>query len=343
MFRQFGTFPSAAEEARYARLPYYEKRAFHGPEPTPYYPERTTGGSWFKRFLLPDPSAPARPLPYLPLDARSFAAQPSDLAVYWLGHASLIIELEGRRLLVDPIFGNAAPLPGIVRRYVEPPLKRENLPPAEYVLITHDHFDHLEYATMRALRGRNTLFVVPLGVGAHLRGWGIPAERIRELGWGESLVRDGLEIISEPAVHFSGRTPSTRNKSLWTAYVLKGRHARIFICGDSGYGAHFKNIGVRHGPFDAAFVEIDAWNPGWPNSHLFPEEVIRVSEDIGAQALIPVHWGVFPLGLHTWNESIELLAGLADGHGGVTLLTPLMGVKLVPGQTPTRAWWRDAG
>jgi L-ascorbate metabolism protein UlaG (beta-lactamase superfamily) len=341
VFREFGATPSAEERAGYARLPYYADGVFLSPEFLPYYPERIEGGSWVKRFLLSDPNAPHRPLPQVALNRRSFADRPAELAAYWLGHSSLILELEGKRLLVDPVFGNAAPLPGVVRRYVDPPLRREELPALDYVLITHDHYDHLEYPTMRALRKRDVLFVVPLGAGAHLRAWGIPRERIRELGWGESLRREGLEIVAERSMHFSGRTLGTRNASLWAAYALKGRNFRVFVSGDSGYGAHFREIGERHGPFDLAFVEIDAWNPGWPKTHLFPREVLRVYEDIGARALVPVHWGVFDLALHPWDESINLLTILAEEKGGITLLTPLMGEKLVPGESLTRKWWKE--
>jgi L-ascorbate metabolism protein UlaG (beta-lactamase superfamily) len=278
LFQVLGETPSAEEEARYARLPYYRDGRFQSPEPLPHYPERATGrgpSGWI-RFALPNPNAPETPLPQVMLDRSSFPATPAEFAAYWLGHSSLIIELEGKRLAVDPVFGNAAPLPGIVRRFVDAPLARDELPPLDYVLITHDHYDHLEYATMRALRNADVRFVVPLGVGAHLRKWGIAAERIHELGWGETYRADELTIASERTIHYSGRTLDTRNKSLWTSYALQGRRFSIFISGDSGYGEHFKDIGAKHGPFDLAFIEIDGWNAGWPKTHMFPEEVIQV-------------------------------------------------------------------
>jgi L-ascorbate metabolism protein UlaG (beta-lactamase superfamily) len=277
------------------------------------------------------------------LDRSSFPATPAEFAAYWLGHSSLIIELEGKRLVVDPVFGNAAPLPGIVRRFVDAPLERDELPPLDYVLITHDHYDHLEYATMRALRDADVRFVVPLGVGAHLRKWGVAAARIHELGWGEAYRADDLTIAAERTIHYSGRTFGTRNKSLWTSYALKGRRLRIFISGDSGYGEHFKDIGAKHGPFDLAFIEIDGWNAGWPKTHMFPEEVIQAYRDIGARAFVPVHWGVFDLARHPWDESIRLIAGLAAKADDVKLLTPRMGEKLVPGQGATDAWWETVG
>jgi L-ascorbate metabolism protein UlaG (beta-lactamase superfamily) len=265
------------------------------------------------------------------------------MAAYWLGHSSLIIELEGKRILVDPVFGNAAPLPFVVRRYGPPPLEREDLPLPEYVLITHDHYDHLEYAAIRHLRDKKTLFIVPLGVGAHLLKWGVPPEKIRELGWGDEFNQDGVSIVAERALHWSGRRFSTaaRNSSLWVSYVLKGRRKRVFVGGDTGYSEHFRAIGEKHGPFDLAFLEIDAWNPGWPKTHLFPNEVLHACRDVHAKALVPVHWGVFDLALHPWDESIRMIADLADKAGDITLLTPLMGQKFVPGLTQFSCWWEN--
>ena len=338
LFQVFGEPPSAEEIAAYEKLPYYKDGLFQSPEPAPYYPDRVAGSSSWLRLVLPNANAPTVELPKVALDKTSFTTPPAELAAYWLGHSSLIIELEGKRLLVDPVFGNAAPLPGVMRRFTAAPLEREQLPPLDYVLITHDHYDHLEYATMRALRESTAHFIVPYGVAAHLRKWGIPVAQIHEIGWGETFDADGFVIASERTIHFSGRTYGRRDTTLWTSYALKGARHRIFISGDSGYGEHFQDIGAKHGPFDLAFIEIDAWNPGWPRTHLFPEEVIRATRDLGTRALVPVHWGVFDLGRHPWDESIRLIADLA-GTERFDLFTPLMGEKLVPGESRTGAWW----
>jgi L-ascorbate metabolism protein UlaG (beta-lactamase superfamily) len=343
LLQVIGEVPDADAIAAYEKLPYFKDGHFQSPEELPHYPERTTGGgpSGWSRFLLPNPHAPKTPLPQAALTAASFAPISPDsvsLAAYWLGHSSLIIELEGKRLLVDPVFGNAAPISGIVRRFGDAPIEREQLPALDYVLITHDHYDHLEYATMRALRGRDTRFIVPLGVGGHLRKWGIPAERIHELGWGESFTENGISIAAERTIHYSGRTFDTRNTTLWTSYALKGQQRRVFISGDSGYGEHFKDIGNKHGPFDLAFIEIDGWNPAWPKTHMFPAEVIQTYHDIGARAFVPVHWGVFDLARHPWDESIKMIAELAAQAGDVKLLTPLMGERLTP-ESVTKEWW----
>jgi L-ascorbate metabolism protein UlaG (beta-lactamase superfamily) len=346
LYMTTGTTPTDEDVAVYERLPYFSGGRFQGPEELPFHPERVTGAgpSGWSRFLMPNPHAPAMSLPQVALSRYSFAETPAPLAAYWLGHSSLIIELEGKRLLVDPVFGNAAPVPGIVRRFVDAPLGRDELPALDYVLITHDHYDHLEYATLCALGGseahRGTRFVVPYGVGGHLKKWGISAERILEIGWGETHTDGDLTIASERTIHYSGRTHGSRNTTLWTSYSLKGRQYRVFVSGDSGYGGHFEDIGARHGPFDLAFIEIDGWNPGWPKTHMFPEEVIRAYHDLGARALIPVHWGVFDLARHPWDESIGMIADLAAADGEVELLTPLMGQRVVPGETSTAQWWK---
>ncbi|MDR1462612.1 MAG: MBL fold metallo-hydrolase, partial [Azoarcus sp.] len=256
LLQTIGEMPSEAETAAYENLPYYRDGQFQSPEPL-IYPGRSANGvpsnwprfAWrvIKRALTSNPNAPGAPLPVAALDKASFAAEPAGLAAYWLGHSSLIVELEGKRLLVDPVFGNAAPFPGIIGRFSAAPLERDQLPPLDYVLLTHDHYDHLEYATMRALRDWNVQFVVPYGVGAHLRKWGIASERIHETGWGEAYSVDGLTFASERTIHFSGRTFEGRNKSLWTSWSLKGRQFRVFISGDSGYGEHFRDIGAKHG------------------------------------------------------------------------------------------------
>ena len=338
--RELGQTPK--DVSSYERLPYFAEGKFYNQKDTPFYPDRVRGGKPGRlRHLKPSPNAPKTPLPMVRLGKDDFAGEPEELAVYWLGHASLIIELEGKRFLVDPVFDNAAPIPFVAWRYGPSPVKRKEVPLPDYILITHDHYDHLEYATVRHFRKSDTFFIVPLGVGAHLVKWGVPPEKIRELGWGDEFSKDGVSIVAERAVHFSARTYSTRNSSLWVSYVVKGEQKRVFISGDTGYSEHFSDIGAKHGPFDIAFFEIDAWNPGWPNTHLFPEEVIRAYYDVQAISMVPVHWGIFDLALHPWDESIRMIAELADEESGVNLLTPLMGQKLVPGVTETSRWWEN--
>lgn len=328
---------------KFNALPYYSSQngMFVSPEELVFYPERTTGGSaGFGRFFKKSPNAPMRELPKVILKKTDFPVEPAVYALYWLGHSSAILELDGVRILIDPVLANAAPFPGIVPRYTASPVKREELPDMDAVLITHDHYDHLEMATIRSLKNAGTIFICPLGVGARLRGWGIPEERITELGWTETAELGPLRITSTPGIHYSGRSKTDRNKTLWSGYVIKGTQKNIFWSGDSGYGEHFKQIGKQYGPFDLACVEIDGWNAGWPNTHLFPEEVISVCKDINAKKLLPVHWGVFDLALHPWNESIEKVAALATADS-IELVSPIMGERIVPDEISTSIWWRN--
>lgn len=344
VLQNIGTLDNEKERiAKFNTLPYYSSQndVFISPEELVFYPEQTTGGNaGFGRFFKKSLNAPVDELPKVTLTKKDFAAEPSAYALYWLGHSSAILELDGARVLIDPVLENAAPFPGIVSRYTASPIKREELPDVDAVLITHDHYDHLEVKTIKFLRNRDTRFIVPLGVGARLRGWGVPEERIIELGWAETAEIGSLQITSTPGVHYSGRSKTDRNKTLWTGYAIKGTQKNIFWSGDSGYGKHFKQIGEQYGPFDLACVEIDGWNPGWPNTHLFPEEVISVCKDVNAKKLLPVHWGVFDLALHPWDESIKKVAALATTDR-IVLVSPVMGERIVPGETLTRIWWRD--
>lgn len=279
---------------KFGNLPYYDKDKgeFVSPEELTFFPERTTGGSsGFARFFSKSPHAPQQEIPTVKLTRNNFPQAPADYALYWLGHSSAIIELDGIRILVDPVLQNAAPFPGIVGRYVESPLQREELPNVDVVLISHDHYDHLEARTMKYLKDRNIRFITPLGVGSRLKGWGIPEEKITEMAWNDSLQISSVTITALTAVHYSGRSRSDRNSTLWAAYAIKGNNKKIFWSGDTGYGEHLKAIGEEHGPFDLACIEIDGWNDGWPNTHLFPEEAVQACIDVRAPVMLATHWG----------------------------------------------------
>ncbi len=342
VWNEMGDYASDEERNRlYSHLPYYdtEKNEFVSPKQLESYPERTTGGSsGFARFFSKSPNSPAGELPKVDLTRADFSATPSAYALYWLGHSSAIIELDGIRILIDPVLQNAAPFPGIAGRYVQSPIKREELPNVDIVLLSHDHYDHLEARTMKYLKNRNIRFITPLGVGARLKGWGVPAEKITEMAWEDSLIVSSLRITALPAVHYSGRSRSDRNKTLFAGYAIKGSEKNIFWSGDTGYGKHICEIGEKYGPFDLACIEIDGWNDGWPNTHLYPHEAVNVAGEVGAPLLLPTHWGVFDLALHPWNESIEMTSDYAT-EKGIQMVTPLMGEKIVPGVTQTAKWW----
>ncbi len=326
---------------KFGKLPYYDStmNEFVSPQSIISDKEKTTGGDpGFLRFFTKSPYAPQSELPKVKLGKSDFSETPLDLALYWFGHSTALIELDGHRMLIDPVLDNAGPLPGITKRFSAAPFEREDLPSIDVLLITHDHYDHLEANTIKHFAATNTKFVVPLGVGARLKGWGVPPNQITELAWHQSFDFNGIKITATPGVHYSGRSNKDRNKTLWASYVIKGKETKLFWSGDTGYSEHFKQIGEKYGPFDIAFVEIDAWNNGWPNTHLFPDQVIQVVSDVKARSLFPIHLATFDLALHPWKESIEIVSNLAE-KSNVNIITPVMGQKTVPGVTKTNKWW----
>ncbi len=335
---EFGNLPDEAATQRFQTLPNYSNGQFHNLESVRMNMKKLARKPGFFRFLLDSSNAPEAELPSVPLTRNSFSTPPGEFNVIWLGHSSLIFELGGVRFLTDPVFGNAAPLPFVVRRYCDSPLPRKELPPLDFILISHDHYDHLEYPTIRFLRDSEVPFIVPLGVGAILQGWGIAPNRIHELNWNDSVTLKGIRITALTGRHFSGRTFGNRNKTLWASFLFEGGGKKIYFGADGGYGKHFKEIGKKYGPFDLTCLEIDAWNERWPQNHLFPKEVIQAQKDLKGKRLLPIHWGVFDLAMHPWNESIETVRTLAEQEN-IPLLTPKMGERIQPETAHTPVWW----
>lgn len=336
-WREIGKSPSKEELKTFEKLPYFKEGKFHGSEEMKFYPDKVRNGpAGFSRMLMQSRFAPQKMLPQKKLNKESFNVKPEDFAFYWLGHSSVIMELGGNRIIFDPVLGNAAPIPFAVPRYSSAPINYNDFPEIDYVVITHNHYDHLERKSIQALK--NSHFIVPLGVGAALRGWGIKDKNITELGWGDTFDKNGLIITAETSMHYSGRKKLASNETLWNSYVIKNAGKSIYWGGDTGYGKHFREIRKKHGAFDITALEIDAWNPGWPNIHLFPEEVIKAARDLNTKQIIPLHWGVFDLALHPWHESIDMLLEEAQ-NTEIKILTPIMGEKIIINKTETKKWW----
>lgn len=268
------------------------------------------------------------------------------LRATWLGHSTLYLEVDGARVLIDPVFGSRASPVSFAgpKRFHPPPVTIEQLPAIDVVLISHDHHDHLDPPSIRALAARRVPFVTSLGVGARLERFGIAPERITELDWWEEhvLPGGGLSLTATPAQHFSGRSLFDRNSTLWSSWVLTTAARRIFYSGDTGLTDDLREIGRRFGPFDLSFLEIGAWHPAWGAIHLGPENALRAFDMLGGGTFVPVHWGTFDLALHAWDEPIETLLTLAK-PADVRVLTPRIGQAFEPahleGPTP---WWRVA-
>jgi L-ascorbate metabolism protein UlaG (beta-lactamase superfamily) len=221
------------------------------------------------------------------------------------------------------------------------PITPEQLPPIAAVLISHDHYDHLDYHTIRRIKSKVGRFFVPLGIGPHLRRWGVAPERITEMNWGDEAQLAGLTVTCTPSRHFSGRGLTNRNSTLWASWVLKSATKRVFYSGDGGYGPHFADIGKAHGPFDLALMECGQYDPNWSQIHMMPEQSVQGARDVQAAVMLPVHWGAFTEAHHAWNDPIER-ATAAAMRLHQPLATPRLGetVTLGAGPLPTTAWWK---
>jgi len=271
-------------------------------------------------------SIPVATPPFLQRSATDFSEPPaSGLRITWLSHSTLLIEIDGLRVLIDPVWGErASPFNWLgPERFFPPPLPFEQLPGLDVVVISHDHYDHLDFPTIRRLVDDGVPFVVPLGVGAHLEYWGIPAERITELDWWQEHSIGDLRLVATPARHFSGRSMfmADREATLWSGWALLGPQHRLYYSGDTAMFPGFADIGDRLGPFDATMIESGAYNPMWADVHLGPEQAVEAHLMVGGGVMIPVHWGLFDLAVHGWTEPIERVLVAAHKHG-VSVVTP---------------------
>ncbi len=334
-----GRRPTGLRAARVRRSPQFRAGAFRNPVTT-----RTRLADAGRRTLHElifggHRRRPARPVPLVRTDQTTPAG---ELSVIWYGHASALIEIEGRRVLIDPVWSERCSPTALLgpRRLHPPPISLEQLPPVDAILISHDHYDHLDLATVRTLRRTQTApFLVPLGVGAHLEGWGVPPERVIELDWTERVHVAGLEFISTAARHFSGRG-LVRDGTLWGSWVIAGRTRRVFYTGDSGYFDGYAAIGTAHGPFDVTLIQIGAYDPAWPNIHMFPEEAVAAHLDLRGDLLLPVHWATFNLALHPWADPVNRLWREAKARD-VRLAIPRPGERVAVDDPPTvDGWWQ---
>jgi L-ascorbate metabolism protein UlaG (beta-lactamase superfamily) len=313
-----------------------ETRLFH----------RGDGHRVFTRFVFErGERVPSTALPVVRPDADALRRPPPQgIRATWLGHSTVLLEVDGRRVLCDPMWAErSSPARGVgPRRFHAPPLPLAELPEPDVVAVSHDHYDHLDAATVKQLAARGTRFAVPLGVGRRLARWGVPAERILERGWWEAVevVPGELELIAAPTRHFSGRGPFDRNCTQWTSWVVRGRRSRAYFGGDGGWSGVFGEIGRRLGPFDLTLLEIGAFDPAWGEVHLGPANAVRAHRLLRGRVLLPIHWGTFNLGLHAWHAPPEQLLAAAQAEG-IEFALPRPGQSIVVGEPlPVEPWWR---
>jgi L-ascorbate metabolism protein UlaG (beta-lactamase superfamily) len=342
----FGQAASGARRTRMERSPEWVGGTFDNPEPL-------WNDEWGMITGLFDGSAhtvPDDPIPVVRGDASRFAAPPaSELRVTWLGHSTLLVEIDGHRLLTDPVWGErTSPVDWIgPARWYPPPIALDDLPQIDAVLLSHDHYDHLDHPTMVALSDRDTVFIAPLGVGAHLAYWGVPEERIVELDWWDRTRRGELEIVCTPARHASGRTPFDQNATLWAGYAIVGPRHRAYFSGDTGLFPAMRDIGERLGPFDVTMIEAGAYGSAWPDWHLGPEQTVLAHQLVRGGVLVPVHWGLFDLAYHGWTEPVErVLVAAEQARVDVAIPRPGESIEPTTSERPARWWprvpWQDA-
>jgi L-ascorbate metabolism protein UlaG (beta-lactamase superfamily) len=344
--RWFATLGGRLEGARLERArrsPHFDGKKFVNAVPTNVLVPGTTWEMIRHQLFGREERVPSRPPPVVSRGTGDFATPPaSGLRATWIGHASVLVEIDGHRLLTDPIWSERASPSTLVgpRRFHPPPLPLDALPPIDVVIVSHDHFDHLDMATVQALASRGARFAVPLGVGAHLEAWSIPAAQISELDWGESVRVGALELTATPARHYSGRNPLRRDETLWSSWVVKGPRHRLFFSGDSGFSDAFEAIGAARGPFDLTLVKIGACDRTWQDIHMSPEEAVRAHVALGGKLLLPIHWGTFNLAFHAWNAPAEEVLAAATARG-VAIAIPRPGEWVEPSAPPpVEAWWR---
>jgi L-ascorbate metabolism protein UlaG (beta-lactamase superfamily) len=338
----FGAAPSGARLERVRQSPQFRDGRFVNAVPTTVMAKNASGLSMLAYWLKSHPRT--EPSVVLPAVKNRLEKGPSGAAqLTWFGHSSYLIQTDDKTFLVDPVFGPRASFVSLLGPKPYPAKetwKAADLPAVDYVVLTHDHFDHLDYWTIREVKDRVGRFIVPLGVGAHLEHWGIPPSKLIELDWWERAdLGGGLAVVAAPARHFSGRTLE-RGKTLWASFALLAPRRRFYFGGDSGYGPHFKEIGQRLGPFDLAMLECGQYDTHWPSIHLMPEENARAGVDLGAKWILPVHWGKYTLGTHAWDDGVERLTRAAS-RLGQRVTTPLIGERVdLDKPMPTRSWWR---
>ncbi|WRP06017.1 MBL fold metallo-hydrolase [Rossellomorea aquimaris] len=265
--------------------------------------------------------------------------------VTWFGHSASMIEIDGKRLLLDPMFGRA-PSPfswiGGKRFSKDLPFQLEQLPSIDAVIFSHDHYDHLDYGTIRKLQDKVKQFFVPIGVRSHLERWGIHPDHIVELDWWDEVEWNGLTLACTPARHFSGRSLHDRNATLWCSWCIIGNSSRIFFSGDSGYGPHFKEIGRVYGPFDLSLMECGQYDTRWAPIHMLPEETVQAHIDVKGKQLLPIHWGAFTLSFHEWTDPIKRVTK-SGAEQGVSVVTPRIGETFPVGSDsyPSSKWWES--
>ncbi len=340
ILKTLGKIPSGAELEKIKNSANYKNGAFQNLSHTEMMAPGTSYPEILWHFInKPANCTPSKILPSKKTDLKNIESEKP--VIVWFGHSSYFIRINEKNILVDPVFsGHASPFSFITKSFPGTDIYTvDDLPPIDVLLLTHDHYDHLDYETVVLLKDKAALVCTSLGVASHLLHWGFDKNKIIEFDWWQSQpVATGITLVAAPARHFSGRT-FNRNNTLWSSFILKTPHHNLYLGGDSGYDTHFKTIGDKFGPFAIALLECGQYNTAWPYIHNMPEQTAQAAVDLNAKILMPVHWGKFSLSLHEWNEPAKRVTAKAK-ELGVRITTPIIGEQVVIGEAyPDSVWW----
>ncbi|NLR91437.1 MBL fold metallo-hydrolase [Flammeovirga agarivorans] len=345
---QFGGSANKDQQLSYAETGHYQDGIFINDEEIIMEYNCHSITAMLKETMNPDPNvAPHQNIDVLKMDPQSIGTLPDSLPrITWLGHSSFLIEIDGKKGLIDPVFGQyAAPHPwlGRARFNKEMPITIDDLSNIDFVIISHDHYDHLDYESIDELKEKVNHFYVPLGVGNHLRRWEISDDKISEMDWWQEAKYKDLKIVLTPSRHMSGRGLSDQSATLWGSWVIQSQNTNIYFSGDGGYGKHFKEIGEKYGPFDVGLMECGQYNELWRDVHMMPEESVTAAQDIQAKLIVPIHWGSFALATHSWTDPVERIVKAAKKEN-MPIATPKIGQSiLIDGELKTdyTHWWES--
>ena len=342
---QFGAKPTKKDQLRYTESENWKNGKFHNLKPTKVLTNFwDIGAILYEQLTNRELREPKAPLPITRLDKALFSASDEETKIIWYGHSVVLINMMGKLMLIDPMLGpNAAPIsPKPVKRFSDNSLDLINdFPELDIVLISHDHYDHLDYHSIVKLIPKTKHFMVALGVKRHLVKWGVPKDRIQEFDWWNCRSIEGIDITFTPSQHMSGRGLTDRNRSLWGGWALVSNKDKIWFSGDGGYGPHFKEVGNKVGPFDFAFMECGQYNEKWKDIHSLPFESVQALKDAKVEKAMPVHWAGFSLALHRWTEPVEAFTKFAASENLEISLPNLGQVFTIKEDLSDNQWWNE--